>query len=315
MSSPGATGANNSRTGRDVLGQIVNALTLGGIYLLFATGLTLSWGVLDVLNLAHGSIVMFGAFSTYLLLQASGTVLALPVLTLFAAAVGALLSTLLQLLVFGPIRRRAATRGQAELSVLIASIGAGLIPVAVALNLADAEVMNLPRETASTAIHQLGPARISTLQIAIVVLALVLTGALAWWISRTSSGRALRTIAFDPTTAEQLGVPVGRLSALLMAISGALAGGSGLLLAANANAIAPHMGDGLLLKAFAVVVLGGVGSIGGAVIGAFVLAFAETFAVAYVAGELRDVIAFALILLVLVLRPQGLISRVSWQRA
>src|SRR5690606_31781635 len=115
------------------------------------------------------------------------TVLALPVLTLFAAAVGALLSTLLQLLVFGPIRRRAATRGQAELSVLIASIGAGLIPVAVALNLADAEVMNLPRETASTAIHQLGPARISTLQIAIVVLALVLTGALAWWISRRSA--------------------------------------------------------------------------------------------------------------------------------
>src|SRR5690606_40150542 len=134
------------------------------------------------------------------------------------------------------------------------SIGGGLIPVAVALNLADAEVMNLPRETASTAIHQLGPARISTLQIAIVVLALVLTGALAWWISRTSSGRALRTIAFDPTTAEQLGVPVGRLAALLMAISGALAGGRGLLLAANAHAIAPPSRHGLPPQASARVV-------------------------------------------------------------
>ncbi|MFC5748470.1 branched-chain amino acid ABC transporter permease [Actinomadura rugatobispora] len=298
-----------------LLSQVVNAVVLGGIYLLFSAGLTLSWGVLDILNLAHGSIFMFGAFSAYVLIRDSGMVLALPVLALFAAAVGALLSAVLQLLVFGPLRRRADSRGQAELGVLIASIGASLIPVAVALNLADAEVVNLPGDVARTAVHTLGPIRITTLQIGIVVLAVLLAGALAWWIARTRSGRALRTIAFDPPTADLLGIPVERLSLLTMAISGALAGGGGLLLAANANAIEPHMGDGLLLKAFAVIVLGGVGSIAGAAVGAFVLAFAETFAVAYVSGDARDIIAFALILLVLVLRPEGLVSRTAWQRA
>jgi branched-chain amino acid transport system permease protein len=298
-----------------VLDQLVNAVVLGGIYLLFSSGLTLSWGVLDVLNLAHGSIFMFGAFSAYLLLRDSGSALPLPVLVLLGAVVGAVLSALLQLLVFGPLRRRAATRGQAELGVLIASIGAGLVPVAVALNLADAEVVNLPGDVARTAVHQWGPIRISSLQIAIVVLAVVVAAALAWWIARTRTGRALRTIAVDPSTAGLLGIPVARLSVLTMAISGALAGGGGLLLAANANAIEPHMGDGLLLKAFAVIVLGGVGSVVGAAVGAFVLAFAETFAVAYVSGEARDVIAFALILAVLVLRPQGLVSRAAWQRA
>jgi branched-chain amino acid transport system permease protein len=298
-----------------MLDQLTNAVVLGSLYLLFALGLTLCWGILDVLNLAHGSIFMSGAFGVYLLIREVGVVLPLALLTLLAAAVGAVLSVLMQVLVFRPLRRRAEAGGTGELGILIASIGAGLIPVALALNLADAEVVNLPAEVAQSTVHELGPVRITTLQVAIVVLAVGLTGVLAVWISRTRTGRALRTIAHQPHTAELLGIPVARLSAVTMAISGALAGGSGLLLAANANAIEPHMGDGLLLKAFAVIVLGGVGSIVGAAVGAFVLAFAETIAVAYVSGEARDVIAFGLILVVLVLRPQGLVSRVGWQRA
>jgi branched-chain amino acid transport system permease protein len=298
-----------------MLDQLTNAVVLGSLYLLFALGLTLCWGVLDVLNLAHGSIFMFGAFGVYLLLRESGVVLPLALLAVVAAGIGAVLAVVLQVLVFRPLRRRAEAGGAGELGILIASIGAGLIPVALALNLADAEVVNLPAEVAQSAVHELGPIRITTLQVAIVVLAVGMTGVLAVWISRTRTGRALRTIAHQPHTAELLGIPVARLSAVTMAISGALAGGSGLLLAANANAIDPHMGDGLLLKAFAVIVLGGVGSIMGAALGAFVLAFAETLAVAYVSGEARDVIAFGLILVVLVLRPQGLVRRVGWQRA
>ena len=296
-----------------MLGLLANAVVLGSLYLLFALGLSLSWGVLNVLNLAHGSIFMFGAFSAYLLVQE--VQLPLGVLLLVAVVVGAGLAVALQVLVYRPLQRRSADEHSAQLAVLIASIGASLVPVSLALNLSDTEVSSLPAEVARTQVHVLGSVRITTLQIAIVVIALLLTAALVFWVGHTQSGRALRTIAWAPGTANLLGIPVARLSALTMAISGGLAGGAGLLLAANANAIEPHMGDGLLLKAFAVVVLGGVGSVLGAAFGAFALAFAETLAVVHVSGESRDAIAFVLILVVLLVRPQGLVARTAWQRA
>lgn len=298
-----------------LVSQLVNAAVLGSIYLLFALGLTLSWGVLKILNLAHGSIFMFGAFSGYLITRYVAPDLPLGVLVVVAAFVGALLAVVLQLLVFAPLLRRAQDQHSGEMAVMIGSIGASLVPVAIALNLSHAEVVGLPSSTVTTQAHHWGPVTVSTLQIVIVVAAGVLTCALWWWVTKTNMGRALRTIAHSPHTAELLGVPVRRVSTITMAVSGALAGGAGLLLAANANAIEAHMGDGLLIKAFAVIILGGVGSIGGAAIGAYLLAFAETIAVVYVSGSLRDVIAFALILAVLVLRPAGIFGQKAWQRA
>lgn len=298
-----------------LLGQLVNAIILGSLYLMFALGLSLSWGVLKVLNLAHGSIFMFGAFSAYLVTRDIAPDLPLWLLVILAAVVGALLSLLLQVLVFRPIMQRAADQHAAELAILIASIGASLIPIAFALNLAKAEVVNLPMAITQTPIHQFAGITISDLQITIIAVGIVSTLALWWWVSRTQGGRALRTIAQDPRTAELLGIPVARMSALTMVVSGALAGAAGILLAANSNAIDAHMGDNLLLKAFAVIILGGVGSIPGAALGAFVLAFAETAAVVFVSGSLRDAIAFALILIVLLVRPQGLFGEKVWKRA
>ncbi|MTD13861.1 branched-chain amino acid ABC transporter permease [Nakamurella sp. YIM 132087] len=298
-----------------MLGQLSNAVVLGSIYLLFALGLTLSWGVLSILNLAHGSIFMFGAFSAYLITREISDAIPLPVLVVIAAVIGAVLAALLQILVYGPLLSRAQDKHAGELNVLIASIGVGLIPVAVALNLSTAEVVNLPLSVTRTERHRWGSLAITNLQIAIVVLALVLTVALWWWVSRTQTGRALRTIAHSPGTAELMGVPVARMSVITMAVSGALAGTAGLLLAANANAIEAHMGDGLLIKAFAVIILGGVGSVVGAAVGAFALAFAETGAVVWLSGDVRNIIAFALILIVLLVRPQGIFGQRAWQRA
>ena len=298
-----------------MLGQLVNAIILGSLYLMFALGLSLSWGVLKVLNLAHGSIFMFGAFSAYIVTRDIAPDTPLWILVILAAVVGAVLSVALQVLVFRPIIRRAADQHEAELAILIASIGASLIPIAVAMNFARAEVVNLPMEITQTAIHQFAGITISNLQITIIVIG-ILSALLLWlWVSRTQGGRALRTIAHDPGTAELLGIPVARMSTLTMLVSGALAGAAGLLLAANSNAVDAHSGEHLLLKAFAVIILGGVGSIPGAALGAFVLAFAETAAVVYVGGSLRDAIAFALILIVLLARPQGLFGEKVWKRA
>lgn len=298
-----------------MLGQFVNAIILGSLYLMFALGLSLSWGVLKVLNLAHGSIFMFGAFSAYIITREVSPDIPLWLLVIFAAVVGAALSLVLQILVFRPIMRRAADQHSAELAILIASIGASLIPIAVALNFARAEVVNLPMDITQTPIHKFAGITISDLQITIILVGILSTLALWWWVSRTQGGRALRTIAQDPKTAELLGIPVARMSALTMVVSGALAGAAGILLAANSNAVDAHSGEHLLLKAFAVIILGGVGSIPGAALGAFVLAFAETAAVVFVGGSLRDAIAFALILVVLLVRPQGIFGEKVWKRA
>ncbi|AWB91263.1 branched-chain amino acid ABC transporter permease [Aeromicrobium chenweiae] len=298
-----------------MLQLLSSALILGSIYLLFSMGLSLSWGVLNILNLAHGSIFMFGAFSAYLITREVTQDIHLAVLAVIAALVGGALSVLLQVLVYHPLQRRTADAHSAELGVLIASIGAGLIPVTVALNLSTDEVVNLPAGVVETQIHVFGSVRITTLQIGIVIVSLVLAAALSVFVARTRTGRAMRTIAADPVTADIMGIPVARLSALTMFISGALAGTAGLLLAANANAIEAHMGDGLLLKAFAAVVLGGVGSIPGAAVGAFALALGETFAVEYFGGDAKDFVAFGLIIVVLLLRPQGIFTRAAGQRA
>lgn len=299
-----------------IAGLLVNAVILGSIYLLFSLGLTLSWGVLKVLNLAHGSIFMFGAFSAYLLTQQTWAAsIPLPLLVVFAALVGGLLSLALQKIVFGPILKRASDLHSAELATLIASIGVSLVPIAIALNLSPAEVVNLPLQSTQTTLHSWGPVMISNLQISIVVLAVLAAFVLWLWVSKTQGGRALRTIAVAPGTAELLGIPVARYSALTMFVSGVLAGAAGLLLAANSNAIEAHMGEGLLLKAFAVIILGGVGSIPGAAIGAFVLALAETATVVFLSGGLRSAIAFTLILIVLLIRPSGLFGEKAWKRA
>ncbi|MDN5851314.1 MAG: branched-chain amino acid ABC transporter permease [Actinomycetia bacterium] len=296
-----------------MLQLVISTLILGSIYLLFSLGLSLSWGVLDILNLAHGSIFMFGAFSVYLLVREIE--LALPLLVLCGAVVSGLLSVVLYAAVFRPLQARASDAAGGELGVLIASIGAGLIPVAVAVNLSPDEVVNLPASVARTASHHFGGVTITTLQIVIVVLSVVVAVALALVVARTRWGRAVRAVAASSDTAELMGVPVARLASLTMFVSGGLAGAAGVLLAANANAITAHMGDGLLLKAFAVVILGGVGSIAGATVGAFGVAAAETAAVEYLGGDARDFVVFGLIIVVLLVRPQGIFAQASGQRA
>lgn len=296
-----------------MLQLVVSALILGSLYLLFSLGLSLSWGVLDILNLAHGSIFMFGAFGAYLLVQQAE--LPLAVLVVSGAVVGAVLSVGLYLAVFRPLQRRAEDARSGELGVLIASIGAGLVPVAIAVNLSPDEVVNLPGEIARTEAYRIGGVTVTALQLVIIVLSIVVTAGIALLIARTQWGRGIRAIAANGQTAELMGVPVARLSSLTMAMSGFLAGAAGVMLAANANAITAHMGEGLLLKAFAVVILGGVGSISGAAVGAFGVAAAETVAVQFLGGDARDFVVFGLIIVVLLLRPQGLFTRASGQRA
>ncbi len=291
----------------------LDAVVLGSVYTLFALGLTLSWGVLNVLNLAHGATFMFSAFCGYLITRENP--LTLWVVLPFCMVVGGLIATTLEAVAFRPIRRRNADATDAELAMLIASVGAGAVLVSIVENLTDNEPKTINDQTFPiSTIDVLGLA-ITNIEIVIVVAAVVLSAALACFVRFTQPGRALRALSFDSYTCSLLGISSDRLAAMTLFVGGALAGAAGVLLAIYQNAISPVMGDPLLLKAFAIIVLGGVGSIAGAVFGAYLLAVVETIAIVNTTGTVRDAIAFGLIILLLLVRPQGLFSRRGWQRA
>jgi branched-chain amino acid transport system permease protein len=295
--------------------QIVNALVLGSVYCLFALGLSLSWGTLNVLNLAHGAVFMFSAFTCYLVTQQLSWNLPAVVLVVIAMAVGALFEVALDVLVFRPIRKRSRTVAEAELSMLIASIGVAAIPVTIAQRVTtDSPFTVTAKPIKASVYHLTSGVYVTNIEIAIVVVALALTVALALWIQESRTGRALRALAYDAPTSGLMGISQSRMSALALGLSGASAGAAGVFLALFLDSLTPESGGDLLLKAFAAVVLGGVGSMWGAPVGAFVLAAGEVTVAATTSGIWTDAVSFGLIIAVLMLMPNGLFRQVKVDR-
>jgi branched-chain amino acid transport system permease protein len=295
--------------------QLVNALVLGSIYCLFALGLSLTWGTLNVLNLAHGAVFMFAGFTCYLVTQHLGWDLPIPVLVVIAMAVGALMELALDILVFRPVQKRSADASQAELSMLIASIGAASIPVVIAQKVTTDSQFTVTKNATSGGVHHFLGAVVTNIEMVIVVVAIGLTVALGIWVSRTSSGRALRALSIDSETSGLMGISKGRLSALALSLSGASAGMAGVFLGVFLSNLSPESGQDLLLKAFAAVVLGGVGSVWGTMLGAFVLAGGETLVTATTSGTWTDAVSFGIIIVVLLFMPTGLFGQVKVDRA
>lgn len=289
--------------------QLINAISLGGVYALFALGFTLVFGVLGVVNLAHGAIFTLGAYSALqavMLLQ-----LPLPAAILIAVLITAIAGWLLDKLIFAPLRARQAP----HLAPMIATIG-----LAITLNSAiegffGAENLRFPVETLPTQTVSIAGAQITFLEIMIVFLAFLLMAVLFWGLKRTRIGCALRGLAESPKAAAMLGINVEGLFRLTSVIAALLGGAAGVLIALYANAVFPLMGQPMLHKGIAVVILGGMGDIRGALLGGFFLGFAEVFSVAYIGSTMRDAVAFSLLFAVLLLRPQGLFGSAVQRRA
>jgi branched-chain amino acid transport system permease protein len=292
---------------------VVGGAILGSIYVMFALGLSLVWGVAKVLNLAHGAIFMAGALGAYLVTSAHR----LPLIAVLpiGMVVSAALSVAVDQLAFRQIRRRVSNDRDAELAMLLASIGASAVIVGVAARITHLEVKSLQGVFDVHTYQVGGGATISNLQIIIVALALGFTGLTALLVRYTQPGRALRAVAYDRVAATMLGVGSEWLIAITTAIGGALAGAAGVLYVLNTNALLPDIGDSLLIKAFAIIILGGVGSIMGTLVGGFALAAAETVTVWAGQGGWRDAIAFGLILVILILRPGGIFAQKQSVRA
>jgi branched-chain amino acid transport system permease protein len=292
--------------------QIVNGLFAGSMYALFALGYTLVFGVLDILNLAHAAVFMLTAFIALALVGSAHLhiALALPIAAVLAGGIG----LVLERVAFRPLRDRA----NANLSGLISSLAMATIFEAIALEVWGPNVTRFPFDVlpqgGSIPIPLLGVG-VSRLQLTTMVVSVLLFAALTWLVTRTRLGRELRAVAESPRAARILGVNVDRAIAASFFISSALGGAAGVLFGLAYNSISPDMGRSVELKGLSVIILGGMGSMPGAVVGGFALGIIENLVVAQLGGSYRDVVSFAGLFLVLVLRPRGLFGAATLREA
>jgi len=281
--------------------QLVNGLTLGSVYAVIAIGYTLVFGVLNIVNMAHGGIIMMGAYIGLLLVTVAGWGL-FPAL-IGAMVGGAILGYLLEVLALRPLRGKKVT----HLAPLISTIGVSIFLESAALLVFGPQTRAFP--TDYNQLMDFGLFKISEIQIISMGTAVVLMVLLTLLLNKTRIGKAVRATAENIETASLLGIHTRRIITFTVMLASALGAAAGVLIALSFNAIEPTMGTSMGFKGLAVLIMGGLGNVGGAMAGGFILGVAEVFSVAYGASSFRDAVAFGLIILILFIRPQGLFAK------
>lgn len=283
------------------LEQFLNGLTLGSTYALIALGYTMVYGIIQLINFAHGEIYMFGAFAGLFLVTVAGV-------DLFTALAGAmlicmLLGVLVERIAYRPLRGKSS-----RLSALISAIGVSIFLSTLMALLRGTNTTRYP-DIINRHTYTIGSVEISSLQIIILVVAALLMIGLEMLIRRTKIGKAMRACSQDLDAAALMGINVNRVISATFAIGSSLAAAGGVMVGIYYNAVWPYMGTMAGLKAFAAAVLGGIGSIPGAMIGGLTLGVMEIMGVAYLSSSYKDAIAFAILILVLIIRPQGIMGK------
>lgn len=289
--------------------QLINGLFAGSIYALFAVGYTLVFGVLDILNLAHQAVFMLGAFVALELVL--GWHVAFWIALLGAVMVAGLAGAVLEFVAFRPLRRRP----DAYFSGLISSLAMAAIFEAVVLQVYGPNLRRFPLGTFPASVYRFGNVQVSLLQIVILLVSLVLTAALQLALRRSRTGRAIRAVAENQRAARILGIDVDRIILLSFVVSSALGGIAGVLFGVAFNGIDPSLGHAVELKGLAVIILGGMGSIPGAVLGGYLIGLTEVLTVAQFGSAYRDAAAFVVLFLILLVRPRGLLGREAVREA
>ena len=283
--------------------QLLNGLFIGSIYALFAIGFTLVFGILDRLNLAHPAVFAASAFVGIGLAEAFE--LSIWVILVLVFLFGAVLGLVIERVAFRPLKNRP----DAHFAGLIASIAMAGMIVAVLQAFFGPQTRRFPEGTAPEGKVQLLGASATYVQLAIVIICIGLVIALNVLVKRSSLGRSMRAVAENPTAARVLGINVDRVTAMTFAISSALGAVAGVLFALNVNSAQLGMGTAIELKGLAVIIVGGMGSLPGALVGGLVLGIAEVFAIQYIGSSWRDFIAFALLFVILLVMPQGIFGK------
>jgi len=299
-----------------IIEQIINGLTIGGIYALIALGYTLVYGILFMINFAHGEIFMFGSFGGFAALTYfvnSGFADTHPGLSIVAAflaamVISAILGALLERIAYRPLRNAP------RLAPLISAIGASIFLQNVMMLIIKARMQVYP-DVIQEEFLEFGWFSISYFQIFIILGSVFLMVGLYFFIQKTKTGKAMRAVAEDREAASLMGIDVNRIILITFVIGSALAGAAGVMVGIYYTQINHMMGFIPGIKAFTAAVLGGIGNVPGAMLGGYFLGLAEAFGVLFMPAEYKDVIAFGLLVLVLVFRPSGILGEVVSERS
>ena len=283
-----------------MLQQLVNGLILGSVYALLALGYTMVYGIIKLINFAHGDIYMIGAFMGYYLIN----ILKFNFfLSLILAMIGtAILGVLIEFLAYRPLRN--STR----IAALITAIGVSFLLEYGMIFFVGANTRSFP-QVIKTVRFNLGPISISNIQLLILGISIFLMVALQFIVQKTKMGKAMRAVSVDSDAAQLMGINVNRTISFTFALGSALAGAAGVLIALYYNSLEPLMGMTPGIKSFVADVLGGIGIIPGAALGGFVIGLLETFATALGLSDFRDAIVYAILIVILLIRPAGILGK------
>ena len=282
------------------LQQIANGLSLGSIYALVALGYTMVYGIIKLINFAHGDIYMIGAYTAFFVTTYMGMSF-IPALIVCMIVCG-ILGVLIERIAYKPLRK------SPRITALITAIGVSYVIEYTTQFFMGTSVRTYPQLLPNTS-WQLGPVRISYIQMVIFTVTIVLMVLLTFIIQKTKIGRAMRAVSADENAAKLMGISVDNTISFTFLIGSALAGAAGMLVGIYYNAATPLMGMVPGLKAFVAAVLGGIGSIPGALVGGLFIGIAETMVSAYGGSMYRDAIVYAILILVLIIKPTGLFGK------
>ncbi|HEX9688494.1 MAG TPA: branched-chain amino acid ABC transporter permease [Thermoanaerobaculia bacterium] len=291
--------------------QLVNGISLGSIYALIALGYTMVYGVLRLINFAHGDVYMLGAYTGYYLsrkLKGDEPSLARALVVMLGAMlVCAIVGVIIERFAYRPVRRAS------RLTLLIAAIGVSLFIENGAQLVFGPDPKFFP-SLAPRADFRVGGVRLTSEQLTVIAVSFLLMVLLQFFILKTRTGKAMRAVSFNLDTAKLMGISTDRMIAITFALGSALAAAAGVLIGMQIPKIDPLMGILYGLKAFVAAVLGGIGNVPGAVIGGLLIGTSEVMVVGYLSSTFRDAIAFGILILVLLLRPQGILGRAQKEK-
>ena len=296
--------------------QLVNGLSIGSIYALIALGYTMVYGVLKLINFAHSEVFMMGAFAGYYAAFALGFDPSQPaafglgralLVLLFAMGACALLGVMIERFAYRPLRHAQ------RLAPLITAIGVSILLQNLGILVFGANPRSFPMIASETR-YELGGVVFTNIKLAIFLLSALLMLALQFLVQRTWTGKAMRALSVNLSAAKLMGISVNRVIAFTFIVGSALAAAGGILFGLDQAKIEPLMGVMVGLKAFVAAVLGGIGSIPGAAVGGIVIGVAEQLTAGYLSADYRDAITFAILIGVLLLRPQGLFGSVKIEK-
>ncbi len=291
----------------EFLQHVINGLSLGAIYALIALGYTMVYGILQFINFAHSDIYMVGAFAAYygakfLGFENQQGIAPFLILSILVMIVCALVGFTIEKLAYKPLRKAP------KLNILITAIGVSLFLEYAGQIIFGADPKLFPTLLPDTVLFSIGPIQVMILDFMILFVSLIMMIGLRYFVFKTKMGKAMRAVSQNPTVASMMGVNIDRVISFTFIIGSSLAGVAAILVGMRYPKIEPLMGMLMGTKAFVAAVLGGIGSLPGAIVGGMIMGMSEEMVVGYLASTYKDALSFGILIFILVFKPAGILG-------